>query len=121
MLKLLSGIIFGLLSAGLGVYFAMLQITTAAQGSSPILLGLSVVFIGVGLFCFIKGFLSFRAEKALATADALLLTPTDGNNQKTESGILKKNEQMLKEWNKTNDARDKLKILEVAGAAEEGS
>lgn len=121
MVKLLSGIIIGLLSAGLGVYFANLQITTAAQGSSPILLALSVVFIGVGIFCFVKGFLSFRADRALATEEDLLLAPVSSSPSSSDSGILKKNDAILKEWNKTNDARDKLKILEAAGAAEEGN
>lgn len=120
MMKLISYSIVGFILSALGVYFIQLYVSMAAEGSSPLLIGLGALFIGIAIFCLVKGVLSFRAEKALATADLELVSSSPGSTT-GEGGILNKNNELLKEWNKTNDARDKLKVLEAAGAAEEGN
>lgn len=120
MIKLIGGAVIGIMVSGLGVYIASLYFMESRhEGNSPLLLGIGAVLVAVGIFAFIKGFLVMRADKALASDENLLMPTPEGS--KNDGGvIMQKNNQMLKDWNNVNEQRDKLKMLEAAGAAEEG-
>lgn len=107
--------------SALGVYIASLYfVESRTEGNSPLLLGIGALLVVVGIFACVKGVLVMRAEKALAENPDLTLEIPRG--AATDGGeIMRKNNQVLKDWRKINEQRDKLKMLEAAGAAEETS
>lgn len=120
MVKLIGGALIGLMTIVIGLYIASLYFMESRHGTnSPLLIGIGAVFIAVGVFAFIKGFLVMKAEKALAEDATILIQP---ENAATNGGeVLRKGNQALHDWNAVNEQRDKLKMLEAAGAAEESS
>lgn len=88
---------------------AFLQLEGVLGSSIYIILAIVLGILGVGVL-FNAGRLDFGRPKFKD-----LFTPS-----KESKEIFDKNNQMVSEWNKTADARDKLKVLEAAANAEEG-
>lgn len=118
MLKLVGGTSFGILIGGIGIYIASIYVMTRQEGGSPILVGIGAVLVAGGIYSIIKGVLSFKTEKALASDTSLELEVPQVNGE--GGAIVKKNNELLKDWNKTTDTRDKLKLLGAANNAEKG-
>lgn len=88
-------------------YFGMQ--TISSSGNPLVLLG-SMLMFGVGLF------ILYKAGRIDAFKSKISSMPSP---QSTGKSILEKNSEIVKEWNSTNEKRDKLKMLEAAGRAEE--
>ncbi len=114
MVKLIGGLCAGVISLFLGGYIIYLYINTQERGSSPLLLVVAAAFIISAIVCVV---LTIRSRRS------------DMNNQNIASGemfakpdsesVLQKNNSLMNEYNKVATARDKLKVLEAAGRAEE--
>jgi hypothetical protein len=115
MVKMIGGILLSLAVAGLGIYFASIYLTTRQEGSSPVLVGIGGVFIAAAVYCLI---LTIKSRTRV-NANPSSLTQDNGSSNASGS-ILQKNNDMINDFNKTANTRDKLKMLEAAGAAEEG-
>jgi hypothetical protein len=114
MLKMIGGVLLSLAVAGLGIYFTSIYVTTRQEGSSPVLVGIGGAFIAAAVYCLI---LTIKSRTRV-NADLSLMPQNNGTA--TDSGsILQKNNDMINDYNKTANTRDKLKVLEAAGAAEE--
>jgi hypothetical protein len=109
MLKVLLFTFIGLASTGSGVFLSYLSI------NKPFLLIPSVPLLIIGIFLIIKA--SRKNEQLLINEDTSpLLPPQNFDNFKN---IAEKNNQIVHEWIKESENKDKLKILEIAAAVEE--
>lgn len=113
---MIGGVILSLAIAALGIYFASIYLTTREEGSSPVLVGICALFIVVALYCLFK---TIKSHFTPAPNESLDLELSKSSAE-SESGIIQKNNEMIQDYNKTANARDKLKVLEAAAAAEEG-
>jgi hypothetical protein len=109
MLKVLIFTLLGLLSSGSGIFLSYLSI------NKPILLIPSVPLLVFGVILIIKA--SRKNELLLVNEDTSpLLPPENFDNFKN---IAEKNNQIVHDWIKESENKDKLKILEIAAAVEE--
>jgi hypothetical protein len=112
MRKILLGSFIGLILLGGGFVSVYLGMQGVSAGGPPILL-----IIGLVSFCAGLGVL-YKAGRIDAFKSKFAETPA-APGPKGES-VLEKHNKIISEWNETNNKRDKLKMLEAAGAAEEG-
>ncbi len=112
MKKIILGSLLGLFLLGGGLVVGYIGILGMRDGGNPILLLLGLLLFCVGMFVL------YKAGRIDAFKSKIAETPI-GAKPKGES-ILEKNSKIVNEWNETNNKRDKLKMLEAAGAAEEG-
>ena len=120
MLKIILGVtsaIFSCLCAG---YFAYLYISGMDEGHSPMLLVPSAFLIGIGVYALFKVIKIIQSSKNVNAVDALALegVPASGG----DSGkILQRNNKLIQDYTKTEKTQDQLKMLQAAGAVEEGN
>lgn len=95
-----------------GFTIAFISMSGLKDGGSPWLILLSIPLIALGVF-FI-----FQAGRIDINKSKLEKNQPVVDSTGKES-ILEKNNKLVSEWIKTSEARDKLKILEIAAAAEE--
>jgi len=115
MLKVLLFTFSGLLASAGGFFLIYLFLDSLNTTGKPLLLVPSIPLIVFGIILIIKA--SRRNELLLVNEDtAPLLPPQNFDNFKN---IAEKNNQIVNEWIKESEKKDKLKILEIAAAAEE--
>ena len=118
MLKIVAQTFLGLLIVAVGLYIGYFYITGIDQGSNPWLLALAIPIVGGGAF------ILFRAGKS----DDTVVKKTSKvpfnfeNNQFTEEkagleSTIQKNNDLTKQWSKTNEARNRLRMLELSAEA----
>ena len=113
MKKALPKIIAGLVITGAGVAVGYLYLAGTSQGKNFILLCISLALIAGGLFIFSR------------IGDAVYNLNTDTELEKPQApkeglqSVLEKNNEMVQDYANTAKTRDNLKVLEIAGAAEE--
>lgn len=112
MKKVLIGTMAGFLLFGAGLYAGYLAIESIKNGGSSLFILGSVLLCGGGMFVLYKAGRMDTFKSKIA--------PLETAQKPAEKTMLEKNNEIIKEWNDTNDKRDKLKMLEAAGAAEEG-
>lgn len=100
----------GLLGLLGGITIGYLFLTSINTSPNFIFLGLNLVLMSGGVLCLIK------ATNAKPQGESTLVVP-DFASAGTEE-LLKKNNAISSEWSKTNNQRDKLKMLEMAANAE---
>lgn len=110
MKKVLLGTFIGFLLFIAGLYVGYITIENIKSGGSPFLIVGSIILCSAGMF------ILFRAGR-LDTFKSKFAPTSTGLSGKS---ILEKNQKIIKDWNETNQKRDKLKMLEAAGAVEEG-
>lgn len=115
MKKVIFGTLIGFALFIAGIYVAFIAIQTMQAGGPAWLLLLSLLLGGGGMLVVYK---SGRLDAFRPKAE--LVAPPVAKDGAQDS-ILEKNNTIIKEWNETNQKRDKLKMLEAAGAAEEMS
>src|SRR5438270_81468 len=111
MLKVFSQTFLGLLLCFSGLYVLYFYLTGINDGRSPLLLGLSVLLIAGGVFLF------FRVGKSDATVVSKMKLDNPDTNQSANPGLentLKKNNELMADWSKTNEAKQRLRMLELA-------
>ena len=105
--KTLLKTFLGLLFCILGIVVVYLYLDGLKDGSNPLMLAAALALLGLGVFCLV------RAGKSDATVMVKIksepLVPKEG-----AKNMLEKNNELLGDWKKTADARDRLKILETA-------
>lgn len=109
MKKVLLGTFLGFSLFGAGLYVGYLTIGSIREGGSPLFILGSVILCAAGMFLLYKAGRMDTFKSKIAP----LHTNASGKS------MLERNQETIKEWNDTNDKRDKLKMLEAAGAAEE--
>lgn len=117
-MKVVGGIFLGILLSVTGFYIAYIYIKNIDNGSNPILLVLSTLVVGVGVYILL------RMGKSDATV-GVVKEETDkeilekGASAATSKSILERNNELSEEWTKTVEHRDRLKVLEIAEGAKE--
>jgi len=103
----------GLILSASGIQTIYIYVTGLDKGTSILLLLLALILIGVGVY------LLMRAGKSDASVFTRLknLRGANVNDDQAMAQTLEKNNQLTKEWSKTVEKRDKLKMLEVSTAA----
>jgi hypothetical protein len=107
LLQTFLGIVFFLGGIILFYFF----ISGLSAGANFIFLGLSFVLIGIGIYFFVKTGKTQSSEDKKALIDA--------DTSKTFSNKLAENNAMLNDWKKTNDTKERLRMLELSGSASE--
>lgn len=108
MKKVLLWTFLGFLLLVPGIFLAFLYLQGVEKGSNPLLLIAGILLFGGGVF------MLYRA----GTQDTSKIKFSDAVPSE-DASILSKNNEMISEWNKTNDARDRLKILQASATPEE--
>jgi hypothetical protein len=108
MKKVLLWTFLGFLLLVPGVFLAFLYLQGVEKGASLFLLIAGILLSGGGVFMLYKA--GTQDTNKIKFADAV---PSE------DSSILSKNNEMISEWNKTNEARDRLKILQASATPEE--
>jgi hypothetical protein len=109
MKRFIVEVVVGLILIISSFIVGFLQLEGILSNSLFLLVAIFLAVIGMGVL-FNAGRLDFGRPKFKD-----LFTPS-----KDTAGTFEKNKQMVAEWNKTADARDKLKVLEAAANAESG-
>jgi hypothetical protein len=103
LLKTFAGLALCIGSIILGYLF----LDGLANGANFLLLGGSIILLAGGVCCLV---LAGRSDAlGVKKVKSEPLTAPQGQN------VFERNNEMLKDWKKTGDARDRLKILEAAG------
>lgn len=114
MLKALVQICASLFFGVMGSKFTLTYFQELNTGAnSPLLLVIALALIilgGIFLFNVIRDFIRAKKKKAQIDPNAV---------DASIASTLDKNNAMTADWEKTNDTRDKLKMLEIASKAEE--
>jgi hypothetical protein len=97
----------GLVLCIMGIVAAYIFLDGLKDGSNPLLLAAAVVFIAVGVFCLV------RAGKSDATV-MMKLKSEPLQKKEGAKNMLERNNELIGDWKKTADARDRLKMLEAA-------
>jgi len=119
MLKVILNILLGSGSTGAGFYTGYLYLNGLNEGNHFWLLGLSLILVAFGIYVLVR---ASRTEDTLVVNDeAAKLQPEDTASSEDIDfkGLLDRNKKLEAEYGKTSATRDKLKLLEIAAAAEE--
>jgi hypothetical protein len=113
MLKLILRGLFAFLVVLLGFCFFYIAYRNISEKEESILFIIcGVIFLAIGLFLFFK----------LSKLIAFFVKPNNCNDLDDKEGLeetLEKNNVISSRWSKIIEKRDKLKMLEIAAAAEE--
>ena len=120
MLRVIFNSFLGILATVAGFYLAYLYLESLNQTGRPLYLLLSLPLIISGIILLVR---TSRSDESLviSTFQGTESQTEKPENQNTGSlgNIMEKNNQLLNEWTKQSEKRDKMKILEIAAAAEE--
>lgn len=114
MVRIISQTLLGLALAFGGIVLFYLYIIGLNEGSNPLLIIGSIPLVGGGAF------ILFRAGESDATVTKTKVAMPNLQGKFAESGLdkrIQKNNNLTKEWKKTDDARNRLRMLELAGDA----
>lgn len=100
------------LTAG-GFYIAYIYLHGIDNGTSPLLLIPSILFIAGGIFFLIQ------ASKSNASVIAKGGEMPQPQSKETLADILERNSQIINQWEKNSQMRDKLKVVQTAVKAAE--
>lgn len=119
MIARLIKILLGFLLSIAGFAIDYIYIKTIDQGANPILLPLSFLLVGIGVFVLMRAsktdsIITIRTQEPKPNA-----TTPDAVNLSGLETTLQKNNQLTSEWQKRNSLRDKMKMLEIAAEAKQ--
>ena len=106
MFIIISQVFIGLLLASSGFYLAYYYVVGIDSGRSPLLLVLSLILIGVGVYYLL------RAGKS---DDTVTVKVKKTSSVKGNAKNFNRNNDLVKQWKKTMEQRDRLKLLEMSG------
>jgi hypothetical protein len=120
MLRVIFNSFLGILATVAGFYLAYLYLESLNQTGRPFYLLLSLPLIVFGIILLVR---TSRSDESLVISTFQASGPQPDKPEKENSAslgnIMEKNNQLLNEWTKQSEKRDKMKILEIAAAAEE--
>lgn len=115
MLRVISQTLFGLVLLAAGFYFGFVFLQGLADNSASWAIFCAIPLIIASIF------LLALAGKSDATVFKKTKIPQLGENQDSATdgfaNQLKKNNQMLSDWSKTNLAKDRLHMMEISAEA----
>lgn len=100
----------GLGSGAVGIITGYLFLKSINSGANYIFLIISLVFITAGIICLYLATNPKKNEKPLVDQAAV---------EAQTANTIEQNNTVLAQWNKTNETRDRLKIIKIAGAQDE--
>lgn len=115
MLKIVGLTLLGVVLDISGIYILYLYFVSLNAKGNLLFLIASILLMGTGVFLFIKMGSSDRTVVAAMPP----IKPLDEIGTTAESRIAKNNE-MLGDWKKTNETKDRLRMLEIQSNAENG-
>jgi hypothetical protein len=121
MLRVIFNSILGILTTVAGFYLGYLYLKSLRETGQPLLLLLAFPLIIFGIVLLVR---TSRSDESLVIATYQEdLKPNSPETDVTEKvgNIMEKNNQILNDWIKESEKRDKMKILEIAAAEEEES
>lgn len=107
MLQSLLGVVFTFA----GVFVMYIYITSINTGANMLFLAGAILLIGAGVFLLVKAGKSDRT----VVADMPPIKPLEAE---TAEDRLAKNNELMGEWKKTNETKDRLRMLEIQASAE---
>jgi hypothetical protein len=116
MLKAIGMTFLGLGLTGGGFFLLFFYLIGSSTGRTPLLLIPSTICIAGGVFLLLRAGKSNVTTFALAEegkASIAIKKSTDGKN------LLEKSNEYTAEWKKTNDTKDRLKMLQISANAED--
>jgi hypothetical protein len=118
MLKVILNSFLGILITVAGFFLAYLYLQSLKNSGQPLYLLLAFPLIIIGLILLIR---ASRADESLviSTYQETKSADPDSPSPVKNSNIMEKNNRLLNDWIKESEKRDKMKILEIAAAAEE--
>jgi hypothetical protein len=114
-LKIVLKTFFGLLISVFGFSLVFLYLIKIEENFSFLLLLPAVLLIIVGAYILIK---AGKSDVTVIKKPDMPLVKKDNSNAALEE-IFDKNNKLSSEWASTVEKRDRLKLLEISGAAEE--
>lgn len=113
MLREIGETLLGVSLAVLGIFLLYLFFTSLNNKTNYLFLLLSFVFLGGAVFLFIHAEKSDTVIlKRVKPEESGILTETSKKAGLTSK--IQKNNEMIAEWNKTNETRDKMKMIEMS-------
>jgi hypothetical protein len=100
----------GIIALIAGVLFLYLFISGLSKGANFVFLILSFIFIGIGGYLFVK---VSKIANTIPESGVEVVSAESG------SKLLKKNNQMIEEWSKTNSKEESLKAVQIAASAQQ--
>ncbi|HZE87005.1 MAG TPA: hypothetical protein VE090_02245 [Methylomirabilota bacterium] len=116
MLRILSFTFLGLLLAVVGFYLAYFYITGVNDGKSPLLLIPSLALVAFGIWLLLQ---AGKSDAMVVTKGKITTTKSNENKEKGGlENVLQKNSAMTADWEKTENQRTQLKLLEASAVAQ---
>lgn len=109
MLKAVAGALVGIAIIILGVYVWYMYILSLEKGGNHFLFALSLIQIGIGIY--VLFWASKNSDPFHLQSEKIVQTEV---KQKDFGELLKRNNEIVQQYNKTADFRDQLKIMQVA-------
>ena len=114
MIRLIGQIFLGILLLFAGIYVGYLYLKSLDSGNNVLLLIVTLVCMTVGIFSLYKA--AKNEEKIISPVVDI---PKPSSSELEER--LEKNNTITSEWSKTQEQRDRLKLLELAENAKKAS
>jgi hypothetical protein len=120
MFRIIFNSLIGISGTGAGFYFSYLYLESLGHLGKPLYLLLGLPLIIAGIILLVRTsrqdetlvVRTFNTDPELKAADA------DPSSTQLDN-VVEKNNRLVSDWIKESDKRDKMKILEIAAAAEE--
>jgi len=112
MLSVILKTLLGLLISALGFFLGYFYLSEMEKGCTPLLLVPAFFLICLGVYILIKA----------GNSEETVIKKSDMSLAKDKAGLVdvfNKNNALSSKWAKTVEKRDRLKLLEISGAAEE--
>ena len=118
MLRVILNAFLGILSTVGGFYLAYLYLQSLGNTGQPLFLVAALPLIVFGIILLVR---TSRSDESLVISTYQVPKTDDSASPtpKKQENIMEKNNQLLNDWIKESEKRDKMKILEIAAAAEE--
>lgn len=114
MKKILTEIILGFLCILLGMYVGYIYLSGLTNGGNLLLFCLSIVFIGIGIFFLIR---SGKSDDTVIAKPDITTSINDDVTVQSNS-LLKRNSDLISQWRKTDEQKNRLKILQISATDE---
>ena len=116
MLKVIALTMFGLLTGISGIYIGYLFLKSLNQNGNFLFLAGSLLLVGVSVFILLRA--GKYGDSIVIRGSAFDIKDQALNTDQAQM-TLEKNNQLSKDWGKTLDQRNKLRMLQISANAEE--
>lgn len=115
-MKIVLQSIFGAILAVTGVYVMYLYIISINTHTNVLFLVGSIILLGGAVFLFIK---AGKSDKMFISKMPTIKPLEEASSSETSlASRLEKNNAMMGDWKKTNETKDRLRMLEIQASAD---